>query len=537
MLKKILNSYFIFRLNKRFHFLDVYSIYKKENNQIKKWYVKQMRFFRPETKKTVEGILLMQMVQNYGYNIKMAAAAKVYCEENNLEINFYDPYFTRRIGWIDPIRDLYEKYFKGGLYKAHLSFGKKMIFSCEDIFHDQSQVKSELKRIKKSINTIDDIFRIEIDNIIIGDLVYDTYLRYFKKPTLIDFKDLDLEKIIEISINIFLSFQEILKSYKIKCLFNSYTSYIAHGIVLRICLKNNIPVYIFGLDVGIIKKVEEDAPFNIQSYWVLSENLNLSDEKLNLAKEQLESRFSGKIDSAVSYMRSSSFTERPLNPQIKSDFKINKRNVVIYAHDFYDQPHENRCLQFHDLFQFLNVTLNNLVEIENTTIWVKVHPNSIEDSKELTIELVKKFKVDHFKLLDSSISNLNIVQLKPDLIVTARGTIALEMAYFEIPVVALYDNPFVNFSFTHTCYDLNSFYEIIKGNKMISVNYDKLNLYSFYYQSYIKDFENVNMNLFNKLKSGSLPSFGEEFLVKIRNEKSLIFNNEILNNYKVYFNY
>jgi hypothetical protein len=123
--------------------------------------------------------------------------------------------------------------------------------------------------------------------------------------------------------------------------------------------------------------------------------------------------------------------------------------------------------------------------------------------------------------------------LKPDLIVTARGTIAIEMAYFNLPVVALYDNPYVNFSFAHTCNNTNDFYNIIKGKKEIQVNFDKKNIYSFYYQAYIEDLEGVNKELFDSIRPLKLPAYSDEYLEKIKIEKDMIFNSELLSGYRL----
>ena len=130
--------------------------------------------------------------------------------------------------------------------------------------------------------------------------------------------------------------------------------------------------------------------------------------------------------------------------------------------------------------------------------------------------------------------------MKPDLIATARGTISIEMAYMSIPVVALYDNPYINFHFVHTCYSTNEYYDIINGIKNPIINYDKNQILSFYYQYFleqtISDKHNVfsnlfDINLFNKKNMNQeLNSSFKDFKFIFANSKYFINQYIIKNN-------
>ena len=432
-------------------------------------------------------------MDDYEYALKLAAASKVYLEKNNLKVHFYNPYWMKWIGWNDKIADLYFSLFKSSISKIYSNFGGRMIFDSEKKYHNQQFIKYKLEEIKNGLKKIDDIVHIECEGVVIGDLIYDTYLRFYNIHTIESIQDEKLDVIIEISLNIYYLFKNLLVNKNIKCLFTTYTSYIVHGIVVRLCLEKEIPVYAFGIYDDVLKKIIKEEPYHSFSFWELSSDKKVDELNLNLAKLKLESRFSGKIDEAVLYMRSTSFSNSKIDENLQKMFNEAKRNVVIYTHDFYDSPHVNRGLLFLDLYQFLKKTLENIVEDLETLYWIKIHPNSVGNSRELVEKLVQSFNSKNLKILDETVSNLHIVELKPDLIVTARGTVAMEMAYFEIPVVALYDNPFVNFDFAHTCYDLESYFAIISGEKNTSINFDKNLIYSYYYQAYMESLENVGI--------------------------------------------
>ena len=461
--------------------------YKKEQlSAVQMKYADSLRCFKPiMLKKQEDGVLLVQMIKDHEYTIKFAAAAKVLAEKNNLRIYFYNPNWTARIGW-SKVRSKFSKYIiKSAPEKIYRAFGNSIIFDTEDKYPKQSFIQSKLQEIKKNIIKAEDILAIKFEDILVGDLIYDTYLRYFNQPT-IEIINKDLFLIIEIGLNIFYNFIDVLEKNNVKTLLNLYTSYLDHGITARLCLDKHIRVYTVGSYSYIIQEASIDFPYHQINHTLFSPNKKLTEEQLNLAKEKLTFRFTGRNDEATGYMRQSAFSKTPISTELKNRFTEGKRNLVIYAHEFYDSPHINRMLQFPDLYQFLKQTLVELTNLKDTNVFIKIHPNGMPGTKEKTIELVNSFGSTHFHILDEAVSNHHIIELKPDLIATARGTVCVEMAYFEIPTVALYDNLYTNFDFVHTCIDTQSYYAVLRGEEKLVLNFDKKNIYSFYYQAFLE---------------------------------------------------
>lgn len=501
---------------------------RKEQTHIKEWFAQKMSFFNANNvENKSEGILLVQMVKDYEFTIKMAAASKLLAEQSNLEVNFYYVY-------VDAVQ-AESKHRKNNLAlnRMHLSWGKKVLFNNSDLYKDQERVKSYVAIILKQIadNSIDVLLNFTIEGILIGDLIYDTYLRFYHKPTITGV-DTALIQTIRSAINIFLGITDLIKTKQIKGLLNTYTSYIHHGISARICLANNIDVYTVGSPIYTIQKLEKNNPYHAIDHTKFSPDRILTMEQLQEAKEKFTSRFVGNIDSAVSYMRQTSYAQTKVDESIKALFALNKRNIVIYAHDFYDSPHVNRKLQFPDLYQFLKQTLYAIKDINDITVFVKTHPNGIDGCKEQVISLVEELNNPAFHILDESVSNLNIVELKPSLIVTARGTVAVEMAFFEIPVVALYDNSFVNFKFAHTCYDIATYFAIIKGEQKPIIDFDKEKIYSFYYQAFLEKMKDIQTPAFEILRSFKGDTYSDTYLEMVKNNETVIFAEEFLNSYK-----
>jgi hypothetical protein len=511
---------------------------KQRLTKAEKVFARHLSFFKPKTTLPEDGILLVQMVKDYEYTIKLAAASKIIAEKNNLRVNFYDPYINAIDYRNDPpdqrkYKEICDKYEQNSLAKIYKSFAQDWMFSNSVIFHDQEKVKRALNNILEMLRQkgIEAILTIHVDGVFLGDLIYDTYLRLFHQPTISEMND-SIAFVIECALNLFYSFGEWVKHHKIKCLVNTYTAYLHHGIPVRICLHNNIEVITTGSSSYILQKLSKDYPYHSVNHTHFSPSRKLTKAQLEIAKQKLTSRFEGEIDPATSYMRKSAYSLSNVTEELKNLFDQKSRNIVLYAHDFYDSPHVNRKLEFPDFYQWLKGTLSVLTEIEDTSVFIKIHPNGIIGCKEELIKLVTSFNKRHFHILDESISNHNIVALKPDLIATARGTIGIEMAYFQIPTVALFDNIYANFNFVHTSYSRENYFSILKGEEQPVIDYNKENIYSFYYQAYIEKAGTSKNSVFNILISHAGDTYTSRYLELINNYSKDIFCNNFLQHYE-----
>ena len=508
---------------------------KLTKNQLE--FKKLMIFFKSNVNSNSNGIVLVQQVRNYEYSIKMFALAKVVSDKNQFEINTYLPYVDKVHFWFFTKKDwvarkLINIFFKEQYIKINNSVTKNVIHSNHKKHSDIIKVNENVKKLLDTINinNLDSINYLELEGIKIGDLIYDNYLRFFHKPTITEI-DNKLILVIDCAVNIFYNFKDLINKYPIKVIINSYSSYLDHGIAARVCLYNDIDVYTIGSYSYTAQKMTKDFLSHHINHTLFNPNLVLNGKQRELAKNKLESRFDGKIDPAARYLRQTSFANTSINLKTEELFKLRPRNIVIYAHDFYDSPHINRKLAFADLFQFLKQTLNSLINISGTTVFIKIHPNGIVGNEQQTIELVNSFEMEHFIILDATVSNNHIIAVRPDLIATARGTVCLEMAYFEIPSVALFDNIFSNFSFTHTCQTIDEYFNILKGKKQVELNYCKEKIFSFYYQAYLEKRPEKNTELYDWLASCEYETFSNEYLSCILNRKEEVFSSKILDIY------
>lgn len=505
------------------------SIYFAHINFIRKNKYKKYLFYFLKSginkKDFPEEYILTQIVYDYNYLLKLAVLTQSYSNLKKLKILSYDIYFS----W-NSIVEYFNLFFKNGFQFIYSSFVDKLITNIH-IYRksDKKKIRKHYIAIINELNDPKDILNIKFNDIEVGDLIYDTYLRFYKKPTILIINK-DVKKVIKYALNIYYNFNNIFLEKNIKIFVTSLTSYIQHGIPTRMCLKRNIPVYAVSSTNFIVQKIEKHFPYHSIDYTKFHIK-EFENSKYDI-KKIFESRFNGEIDNGISYMRKSSYSLEDNSLLLKQQFSEKNRNVVIYIHDFYDSPHINRQLFYKDLYDFLESVIQNIINID-TNFYIKPHPNSVYNSDEILVELINKYNKNNVYLLSNIISNNDIIKLRPDLIVTARGTISIEMAYMEIPVVALYDNPYVNFDFVHTCYSLKEYYDIINGLKQPIVDFNKSNILSFYYQYFLEKTVDDKYNIFsNSFDTGLLSN---ENIFDPEHPKNFIIKNTLTNS-KIYIN-
>ena len=109
----------------------------------KKLFRKLLTFFRTNTiKGNEDGILLVQMVKDYEYTIKLAAASKFLADKYNLIVKLHDV----NIYWSNKYK-LVSKFHSNTNKKINLSYSNSVAFENSRKFHNKNFIKAELKII------------------------------------------------------------------------------------------------------------------------------------------------------------------------------------------------------------------------------------------------------------------------------------------------------------------------------------------------------------------------------------------------------
>lgn len=296
-----------------------------------------------------------------------------------------------------------------------------------------------------------------IDGVIVGDLINDSFLRFKPAPT-VNMKDIYLW------ISIWQAYRDVRRAKKYfarvrpKIYLTSYTTYIQHGVAVRVALQTGVRVFSFSnyqefaKELAIGDWVHTKNPDNYASEFAKFDN---QEEKLALAEAALSARMAGYVDNATAYMKKSAYSESSMDVIPDVDGAL-----VIFLHDFFDSPHVYREMVFPDFWEWVCFTIETLKNA-NIRFFVKPHPNQINLSEGVLKELILRYPDIH--IISPRISNKQLAQAGVACAVTVFGTVAHEMAFLGVPTVACARHPHISFNFCYTAKTRETYAEYLQS--------------------------------------------------------------------------
>ena len=362
-----------------------------------------------------------------------------------------------------------------------------------------------------------DIFKYEINQIPIGDLLYDTYLRYRAQPTYLAADKAFIKKLIFKANLAFLKLNKINEKYYFHSFYTSYSSYLHHGIPVRFFLNKGAEVfsgqnnsqYNKRLFISDMNHTENYLKFK-KMYFEIEQNKKL----LNFSDEDLKLRFSRDSNNSMKYLQTDTYN-------VRKDKKINLKQIdgldgIVFLQDFYDSPHCWGKIAFDDFYKWTIYTLN-VVKKSNLKIGIKPHPNSWHNSQDsiLVYERLKR-KFPNVVWIDKDYPNKIIFnQIKFG--ISCTGTVLFELAYHGIKSICCGDPPGKDFNFTINAKTRSEYKNILLNINNIKLpNYSKndLLIYNYlYYHSNLDGYENMA----RKLKLKNIDFSSSEGLLKFIN--------------------
>lgn len=325
-------------------------------------------------------------------------------------------------------------------------------YRSQSLSHPIGDLFDRLRAVKiwKALQSSNDISKFSVDDILVGDLVIDSYLRFRPSP---EFKIADpfVKLIIWQALRDLRRARHFFRNIRPNLYLSSYSTYVEHGIAVRVALKCGVTVRVYGNPMDFGKKLSLNYVYHTpdtenyrKNFAVLSNQL----EYLAAAEKALSFRFSGGIDTATSYMRVSAYAEsdEPV-PNVAGA-------VVIFLHDFYDSPHVYADLVFPDFWAWITFTIEILKRAE-INFWIKPHPNQISLSDTAFKELLRRFP--DLCIISPKITNAQLANAGMKCGVTVYGTVAHELAYMGIPSIGCARHPHNSFDFCRTAYDLEQY--------------------------------------------------------------------------------
>ena len=473
----ILHNKRIFNQSKNTFTSDVKKIFLLEFN---KWHILHI----------ISSYFISLIKKNNSPIIIAYANYRIYEEKNH---------FYENIKW------LFGKLLNIRNFAVYRSFGVNNFIIAQPSKKNLIEAKIISLQLLKKIKKKNDIINISVNNIWIGDLIYDSFLKAYNLPT-IDFFSKNFETFLVKSVALFLFWQDFFKLNKINGLACVHAVYL-DGLPVRIAAKYNITSYnldnnkIFRiLKKDISKKKGYSGTANQFRFYVkIFHKLPNKHKLLELGKKNLENIISGK--KKYHYMINVKPSALKYNKKNKFNFN-NKLKVLIYAHSFFDSPHVYGKFLFPDFYEWIKFL--GKISLETDYDWyIKPHPNSNSDLDIVTIkDLIKdsSIKIISDKMpIDSLFKSI-------DFALTVYGTVASELSYYGIKVInASHINPHTNYNFSLSPKNLINYEKIIRNLNNINFTINKKDLYEYHYMKEYYFGDNIffdNKFIYKKRKFG-----------------------------------
>jgi hypothetical protein len=352
---------------------------------------------------------------------------------------------------------------------------------------NKDHVEKKFKEVFNNLKTKKDLPFLKLENILVGDLFYDTYTRWNAKPTI----DLNSKEFKEHLFKYFQEFYEWLEIFKKKNIESLVVTHPVYNLAipLRIAQKFGIPVYIGSINfLQYFDKNRKHLWDNNyrDNYSLLSYDKKI--EALEFSKKKLEIKFNpnqiSENDSQNSVIQRDIHWGRldTFSPIRRKNFlkKNGKPNVVVLAHCFYDSPHNEGDWLFPDFYEWIDYIFK-ISKVTDYNWYIKKHPASVE--QKLNDETIYKFvkKYPNIEILND-VNNTELLADKVDLILTAWGSAGYEFSYHNIPVILASNScSYAGYNFTYKPKNLEEFDYAIKNFEKINFSFDKKDIYKFYY--------------------------------------------------------
>jgi len=340
----------------------------------------------------------------------------------------------------------------------HASFCDSVAYQSTGLNSPLTDVADLYKAYKswKNISSKDALSLLTIENILVGDLVNDSYLRFKPSPSV------ELNNIY-LLIVIFQACRDIRRAKNYfnkkhpKIYLTSYSTYIQHGIATRVALSLGVKVFSFGNYQEFAKQLSVTDWYhtkNAKNYAHEFTLLTNTQEKLDLSEKALSYRISGVLDNATSYMKQSAYQsiDEPV-PDVSNA-------VIVFLHDFYDSPHIYDGMVFPDFWEWICFTIETLEE-NNIKFFLKPHPNQINLSDKVIKQLLERYPT--LNLLSSKVTNKQLADGGISCGVTVYGTVAHELAFMGIPSIGCACHPHISFDFCKTAKTKNEYAALLRN--------------------------------------------------------------------------
>ncbi len=374
-----------------------------------------------------------------------------------------------------------------GVYR---SFGTNEFIEIALTPSQQEQANVLFGDVLGRLKTTWDIEALTIDNVWIGDLVYDSFLMTYKKPT-IDRESIDFKRSLRESIELFVFWRDYLANNDVRAINVSHCVYNL-AIPLRIAVQKSIPV--FQANATHIYRLSSSNLFAYNDFVHFRERFaalppEVQQAGIAEAQRRIERRFAGEVGVDMAYSTKSAYGASR-HPRLLRESP--RKKILIATHCFFDSPHSFGNNIFPDFFEWLDF-LGKMSNETDYDWYIKTHPDYLAGTKEIIDSFVARYP--KFSLLPADASHNQIIAEGINCALTVYGTIAFEYAALGIPVInASQNNPHIAYDFNLHAKDVEDYRRLLMGLDQLDFAIDKQQVFEYYFMRYIYNTEDLFFN-------------------------------------------
>lgn len=361
-------------------------------------------------------------------------------------------------------------------------FSVERSFGCSQFvffgFKDSREYEVKARDLLDSVSNLRELEVLKYREVVIGDLIYDVYLRKFRKPT-VDLTDIGL---VEVTSQFLQHFDQLYKRFLNKevagvCV--SHTVYLL-GLPSRMAAFFGVPAFqVTGESIYRITLENTHAYTAFKQYPELFRSLpkEVQIEGKNLAKKRLEMRFAGYVGVDMHYSTVSAYSSPENSLRVLKE--NSKPHILIAIHDFYDSPHSYGLNLYPDFYQWL-LALANISRKTDYNWYIKTHPDIRGEGH----SVIQSFIAENpqFYFIDSGTSHHQLIAEGISLALTIYGTIAMEYPYLGKPVVnASLNNCHVRYNFSVSPKSHEEYENLLMNVHWIRAPEDKDSILEYYF--------------------------------------------------------
>jgi hypothetical protein len=445
-------------------------------------------FERTASRQKKGPIVLFELNAMHSAHIAYSYLANVLAMENDAKIKAYVP--RAHANQWERLFFKIRKLLRLEALGVYQSFGTTDFITIEISDSQRKSARSLYAEVVERLHDKRDIEALTIHGVWVGDLIYDTYLMRFKKPT-IDKASPEFQRFLLESIELFVFWEDYLNSHDVRAINVSHCVYNL-AMPLRLAVERNIPV--FQVNATHVYRMSKRNYFAYNDFFYFRERFAALPEevrKVGIAEAQrrIERRFAGEVGVDMAYSTKSAYGASR-HPRLLRESP--RKKILIATHCFFDSPHSYGNNIFPDFYEWLDF-LGKMTEVTDYDWYIKTHPDYLPGTKEIIDSFVAKYP--KFTLLPADASHHQIIAEGIDVALTVYGTIAFEYAALGVPVINnSLNNPHIAYNFNLHSKDVEDYRSLLLALDNLDFSIDKQQVYEYYFMRYMYNTEDLFFN-------------------------------------------